>query len=196
MTVTRKASFSLFFLFLLLVGCSSNGQTSAEEQKEEIKRLHTINEDLSNDMQVQQNTIHELESEKPSVIQERQEDVAQVIDTLIHSVYTHEEGTYTERKDEASTILDQQTVDYFFPADDYTGEEYTAEVEDLQIFVEAGSMEEDSGHAMARFTHVMTPINGQPEETTTFVELDVVKEDSGWMVDSFGNAANQIDNGN
>lgn len=169
----NKIVAALMVLPFVLVGCSSPKDQEIENLEQEVQAL---------------------EEESPSTINENYKDIENVTQTFAESVFTENKEGYKERKEEASTIMNQQMLDYLFPSDEYNQEDVTATVNDLEIYVQADSATQDRVKTMARFNHVITyDVSEEQEESTTFIELELSKEDGEWIVTDFRDNADQAE---
>lgn len=169
----NKIVAAFMVLPFVLVGCSSPKDQEIENLEQEVQAL---------------------EEESPSTINENYKDIENVTQTFAESVFTENKEGYKERKEEASTIMNQQMLDYLFPSDEYNQEDVTATVNDLEIYVQADSATQDRVNTMARFNHVITyDVSEEQEESTTFIELELSKEDGEWIVTDFRDNADQAE---
>ncbi|MFC5714388.1 hypothetical protein ACFPU1_16705 [Thalassorhabdus alkalitolerans] len=168
---------SLPFLFLMM-GCGSEQQD--EEQSFSLDNLTPS------------------EAQEASTIQDSSssdiETIEQVVTTFVNTVYVENEEGYQERKEEARSIMNENMHHYLFPSEENAQDDLRAYVSDLAVYVEVDSIrnEHTNQQVLTTFTHTIEYLsNGQRNQSQTFLQVEVSREDGEWIITNFHDAANE-----
>lgn len=186
--MNKRVLFGLLVTVLFLVTAFNVYAQTVVSDDDLQAKVTQIQEEKQKAKEENQELKQTLEKQKPADIQAHHEALMKRANRFVETAFVQQTETYPERKEEAKDIMSDDLVETFFPTDTYKGDTKTS-VQQLQLFVETGTLNKNQATLLFRFNHTIhDKQSGEKQTSPIFLEVDAQRQNGQWIMTSFKEA--------
>ncbi|PEK59674.1 MerR family transcriptional regulator [Bacillus pseudomycoides] len=141
---------------------------------------------LSNELLTKQNEDLKKRLDKvlPSAQEQQRREYLSTAESFIQLSFHREKEGYSERKEKAKSIMSEELLQQFYPADKYElGDTYKTKPTEMKFYLQANEPDQKEIHVLAEFINVTTDSSQNREEKINNVlRIIMKKEKETWQV--------------
>ncbi|WP_306008644.1 MerR family transcriptional regulator [Bacillus sp. MMSF_3353] len=177
---------SLFIVFVILVvGVTAfniylSKKSMSDGKEKQLK--------LSNELLTKQNEDLKKRLDKvlPSAQEQQRRAYLSTAETFIQLSFHREKEGYSERKEKAKSIMSEELLQQFYPADKYElGDTYKTKPIEMKFYLQENEPDKEEVNVLAEFINVTTDsTQNREEKVNNVLRIIMKKENETWRVTS------------
>ncbi|MGE7635415.1 MerR family transcriptional regulator [Bacillus paramycoides] len=143
---------------------------------------------LSNELLIRQNEDLKKRLDKvlPSAQEQQRRAYLSTIEAFIQLSFHREKEGYNERKEKAKSIMSEELLQQFYPADKYElGDTYKTKPIEMKFYLQENEPDQEEVNVLAEFINVTTDsTQNREEKVKNVLRIIIKKEKETWRVTS------------